>query len=61
MFKGLEKGRSLSKNLYLGGNKYALKLKRNITYFNFRMHRGYTSVVEVVAESVWRALIFQRP
>ena len=50
MFKGLEKVRSLSKNLYLWRNTYALKLKRNITYFNFRMHRGYKSMMEVVAE-----------
>ena len=53
MFKGLEKGRSLSKNLYLGGNTYALKLKRNI-YFNILISGCTVGIrlVEVVAESL---------
>lgn len=52
MFKGLEKVRSLHQKPVSGGKYlcFKIKIKRNITYFNFRMHRGYTSVVDVVAE-----------
>lgn len=58
MFNGPEKVRSLSENLDLGGNIYALKLKyKEIPpAFFFSMHLGYKSMV--VAESLgWGALI----